>query len=105
MKLYIKRKDNSIYAVAVFDRETGTFTVKKGSKVSADIAHSTSFRGAQSIERARSNGVVVEQIVKRDVIFKSASTAANFVTGTSTNGLLAWKDESGIPLKELLPKE
>ena len=34
--------------------------------------------------------------------FRSPSTAANFVTGNSTNGLLAWKDENGRTLKEIL---
>ena len=40
--------------------------------------------------------------VIKDVPFKSASTAANFVTGASTNGLTAWKDENGKTLKAIL---
>jgi hypothetical protein len=40
--------------------------------------------------------------VIKDVCFKSASTAANFVTGSSTNGMLAWKDKDGNNLKEIL---
>ena len=39
---------------------------------------------------------------KQDVAFKSASTAANFVTGRSTNGLITWKNSDGIILKSLL---
>lgn len=41
----------------------------------------------------------------KDVTFKSASTAANFVTGTSTNGLKVWKDKKGTTLKELISSE
>ena len=40
--------------------------------------------------------------IKTNVQFKSSSSAANFVTGMSTNGLLAWKNEDGIPLKNLI---
>lgn len=101
MKLYIKRSKNGVDAVAEFEKATGTVTVLKGSRVSDSIAHSEKFRGAKSIERARAvyvkNGAVV-----KDAVFKSSSTAANFVTGTSTNGLTAWKDENGITLKGIL---
>ena len=38
----------------------------------------------------------------RDVLFTSSSTAGNFVTGFSTNGLTAWKTKDGKPLKEAL---
>ena len=37
-----------------------------------------------------------------DVAFKSASTAANFVTGSSTNGLTAWKDSDGKTIKDII---
>lgn len=37
-----------------------------------------------------------------DTVFKSLSTAENFVTGGSTDGMSAWKDSSGKKLKELL---
>ena len=34
--------------------------------------------------------------------FKSPSTAANFVTGRSTNGLIAWKNIDKKTIKELI---
>jgi hypothetical protein len=43
--------------------------------------------------------------VKEDVIFKSASTAANFVTGSSTNGLTSWKTEEGKAIRGYYKKE
>ena len=39
-------------------------------------------------------------VVSKDVHFTSASTAANFVTGASTNGMTAWKTKDGKTLKE-----
>ena len=101
MKLYIKRKNKTIEAVAEYDLENGSVTILKGSTVSATIAYSEKFRGAKSIEKSRSeyvgNGIVI-----KDAYFKSASTAANFVTGSSTNGLTAWKSENGKTLQCIL---
>ena len=100
MRLYLNRK-NGVTAIAEYDEIAGSFTVLKGSRVSESVAHSEKFRGAKSIEKSRigtiSNGMVI-----RDVVFKSSSTAANFVTGASTNGMTSWKDESGKTLKEIL---
>ena len=101
MKLYIKRKNKTIEAVAEYDLENGSVTVLKGSTVSATIAYSEKFRGAKSIEKRRSE-YVENGIVIKDVYFKSASTAANFVTGSSTNGLTAWKSENGNTLQCIL---
>lgn len=100
MKLYIQRK-NGVYASAEYDEATGTFTVLKGSKVSGSVAHSEKFRGAKSIEKSR-EGTVIDGVVIKNVVFKSSSTAANYVTGASTNGMTAWKDKEGRTLKELL---
>jgi len=101
MKLYINRKNKTIKAVAEYDLENGSVTILKGSTVSANIAYSEKFRGAKSIEKSRSE-YVENGIVIKDAYFKSASTAANFVTGSSTNGLTAWKSENGKTLQCIL---
>ena len=101
MKLYMKRKNKTIEAVAEYDLENGSVTVLKRSTVSANIAYSEKFRGAKSIEKSRSE-YVENGIVIKDAYFKSASTAANFVTGSSTNGLTAWKSEIGKTLQCIL---
>ena len=104
MKLYLKREKSGIEAELEFDKENNTYTVLKGSKISSEITYSEKFRGAKSIEKAR-EGVVDGTLLIKDVTFKSASTAANFVTGTSTNGLKVWKDKKGTTLKELISSE
>ena len=73
----------------------------KDSVISEKISYSEKFRSSKSIEKSRI-GVTDGTRVIKDVYFKNASTAANFVTGTSTNGLIAWKDEDGKSLKLLL---
>lgn len=101
MKIYLKNKKSSVDAIAEYNIETKECVVLAGSIVSENISHSEKFRGTKSIEESR-EGKVDNGIVIRDVSFKSASTAANFVTGTSTNGLIAWKTEDGKTLKEYI---
>lgn len=105
MQLFLISEKLDIRAKAEYDKKKGVFTVLKGSKVSATVNHKGTFRGAASIEKSRSQGTVVDCVVMKDATFKSASTAANFVTGRSTNGLLAWKDKNGVSLKKILAAE
>lgn len=101
MKVYIIRERSGIKAKGEYDPATRSLTVLRGSVLSATIAYTEKFRGAKSIEKSRA-GVLKENVLQKDVAFKSASTAANFVTGTSTNGLTAWKDKEGKSIKEYI---
>lgn len=101
MRVYLKRARKNIEAVGEFNIETKTLTVLKGSRVSDTIAYTEKFRGAKTIEKYRS-GNVENNILTVDMVFKSASTAANFVTGSSTNGLVAWKTEDGEGLRKFV---
>ena len=101
MLLYIKTR--AANATGEYNPDSKIFIAKKGSKVSDTISDSATFRGASTIEKNRAQ-YVKNGMVDTDAVFKSPSTAANFVTGRSTNGLNAWRDENGISLKELLKK-
>ena len=101
MKVYLRRQKTSVDAVAEYDPTSKGITVLNGSKLSATIAHTEKFRGAKSIEKSRT-GIVKDNTLLKDISFKSASTAANFVTGSSTNGLIAWKDADGKTIKQIL---
>lgn len=101
MKVYIIRERSGIKAKGEYDPATRSLTVLRGSVLSATITYTEKFRGAKSIEKSRA-GVLKENVLQKDVAFKSASTAANFVTGTSTNGLTAWKDKEGKSIKEYI---
>ena len=101
MELILDSKSKGYSVKVEFNVENKCFVVLKGSTVSADVAHSEKFRGEKSIETAREQ-YVKDSIVQDDVTFKSPSTAANFITGRSTNGMIAWKDKDGKKLKELL---
>lgn len=98
MKLYITQRNSSISAVGEYDLVSNAMTVLKGSTVSDNIAH---FRGAKTIEKNRKL-VVKDGVVAEDITFTSHLTAANFVTGRSSNGLIVWKDKAGRTLKTIL---
>lgn len=104
MKLYLKSKRNLFDAVGEYYPDEKKFIIKKSSVVNKNIASSESFKASKTIATQRKDVINDGKTVK-DLIFKSPSTAANFVTGSSTNGLVAWKDKNGIKLKELLKNE
>ncbi len=100
MKVYLTARTNNYNAQGEFNPETKETIVYKGSIVTADISQSKTFRGAKSVARTREQ-YVKNQKVTEDVKFKSPSTAANFVTGRSSDGFSTWKMEDGRTLKQL----
>ena len=100
LRLYLKTKTGA-NATGEYDPASKELTVKKGSIVSVDVHSDGKFRSANSVLKYREQ-YCDGTTVKKDVAFKSASTAANFVTGRSTNGLIAWKNSDGQTLKTLL---
>ncbi len=100
-KLYLVSRKKEYNATAVFNDSSKEMTVLKGSIISSSIAGGM-FRSAKSVAKQRQNCAIKDRKLTDDIKFKSASAAANFVTGRSTNGMIAWKTDSGITLKELL---
>ena len=102
MKIYLKNRSGNVNASAIYNEKDGSVTVCKGSVISQGVSGGT-FRSANSVSKLRADKKIVNGIdVISDITFKSASAAANFVTGTSTNGLLSWKNEEGVALKKLI---
>ena len=101
MNVFLKRERIGADAQGTYNPATKECNVLKGSKVSSVISHAPSFRGAKSVAKSR-EGTVKNNIVIMDVTFKSCSTAANYVTGSSTDGFSAWKVEDGRTLREFL---
>lgn len=97
MIVYLKNSSGAD-AKGEYSTTTKQLIVKKGSVVSKTVSNAN-FRGLKSIVRNRElfvkNGIVI-----KDVPFNSPSTAANFVTGHSSNGLTRWKDQTGKNLKK-----
>lgn len=104
MRVYLKKRNSDVSAVGEYDLESGEIIVKKGAIVSDRVATEGKFRSAASVIRYREAHCKGRK-TKEDVTFKSASTAANFITGTSTNGLIAWKDEKGNTLRSIIREQ
>lgn len=101
MKVFITNVKLKVNSVGIYNPMTKECIVLKGSIVSQDISKAKSFRGSRAIETKREK-TVRDCVVIEDTIFKSSSTAGNSVTGRSTDGLSAWKDEAGRSLREAL---
>lgn len=104
MEVYMKSSKKNYDAVGEFDPEKKSLVVKKGSVVSGTISESKTFRGAKTVLKLWEESVKNNKVIK-DMPFKSASTAANYVTGQSTNGMRTWKNEAGIAVGDLLKGE
>ena len=100
MKVFLKSKRNNLNAFGEYCPENGSLVVLKGSILSGTVSESKTFRGRNTILNTR-EGIVVDCILQEDIQFKSPSTAANFVTGTSSNGNRLWKTEDGTPIGKL----
>ena len=100
MKIILKSKQKLHYAEADYSN-TGTVTVFKGSKInpvdSFPKMSSDALKARKDLSIVDANGNV-----KKDVIFNSPSTAAQFVTGRSSNGYIAWRPDDKMSLKEYL---
>lgn len=84
----------------------GSFTILKGSEAIKN--HGASLvkpekRNAKLAANAHIEGDV--WVLDNDISFSSPSTASSFLYGRSSNGMLDWVDENGIPLKQLYNRE
>lgn len=88
----IKLRNSTVHAQAVYDGKV--VTVKAGGMISRDFAEH--IKGGKSAKAYRNNSEYVNSggLIVKDCSFNSPSTAAQFVTGRSTNGYNAWKIES-----------
>ena len=100
MKVFLISKRNNLNAAGEYFPDDNSLVVFKGSLLSTTVSNSKTFRGGKAILNAR-EGIVVDNVLQKDVRFMSPSTAANFVTGTSSNGNRLWKTEDGTQIGKL----
>ena len=102
MKLFYGSKKRNFLAKA--DYIENKIIVLKGSTISEKIDNFRISKVALSI-RENKNIVNSEYELLKNVEFKSLSTAAQFVSGASVNGLKVWKDSHGNPIKNYIIKK
>ncbi len=101
MKLILKSKKNLHYAEAEWDGEQ--IIVLSGSKINPMLAFP---QMSEEIKHMREDRKIVNEQNELlvDVRFTSPSSAAQFVTGRSVNGYIAWRPDDKMSLKEYLKK-
>ena len=92
VKYYLKRKDADAQGILT---EEG-FIVLAGSKICENVTPSCP-NGAINARKNNSENID-NNILNKDILFKSPSGAASFVTGTSANGNEVWKTADGVNL-------
>ena len=99
MKLYLNSKTDAHSAIAEYDGVS--VTVLKGSKINLAVKYPQLPKYILN-QRNDDNLVSSTGIVLRDVTFNSPTAAAQFVTGRSTNGYIAWRPNNNMSLKEYI---
>ena len=84
-----------------YGRQTSEgFVVLAGAKLRTDAVQSAPESVHKNRERF-ADRISSDGILERDTLFTSPSAASDFLTGSSTSGKVAWKNEQGITLREL----
>ncbi|MCD8148192.1 MAG: DUF4357 domain-containing protein [Clostridiales bacterium] len=98
VSIFLTARDGGYNATALY--EDGKITVQKGSLIRMSFADH--IRGGRIAKQYRNDPSVVDEkgIVKKDCMFSSPSTAAQFVMGSSTNGWTAWHVDKKTSLRK-----
>lgn len=103
-----RTKDNLLYfsrshgkgGKATGKLEDDGFWVLKGSYIYPEVADYLPI----GVKKARAQHAAIidkDSILQEDISFGSPSYASSFVCGKNSNGLIEWKNASGVPLKEM----
>lgn len=83
-------------------RRTGDgYTLLKGSQI-APLLKSSCGESGKKLREKYASLISPDSTTLEDIYFKSSSTAAKFVSGSSLNGKLSWRTKDGVLLKDLL---
>lgn len=98
---------SKLKAEAIYD--DGKMIIQKGSQAKLDISASFPRGQRESRESLIDSGILKEEgdcfIFTKDFICNSPSQASNLITGTSSNGLLIWKNKDGKALGWIMKQE
>ena len=103
VKVYLTMRSSDVRAEAIYEGEN--ITVLPGGIISSDFA--AHIRGGAKAKAFRDNieYVDADRKIIKECVFTSPSTAAQFVTGRSTNGYEAWKVEAKKSLGDYLKEK
>ena len=101
-KLFIKTTKLSAEALYQDDK----IVIQKGSQAKLDTSASFPRTQKESRDNLIDSGVLKENngclVFTKNYLCNSPSQASNLITGTSSNGMILWKDKNGKTLHSLL---
>ena len=97
MKVILKSRNNKHFATAEYDGSM--LTILPESRINLTISYDAI---SESVKEYRNNRDLVsaDGVVLKEITFKSPSSAAQFITGRSVNGYIAWRIDDKISLKK-----
>lgn len=103
LKLHTVSRDNLFEANAIYEEDC--VTVLKGSRV--NVRENPNFKPSTDVAEKLKDATLVnpDGVLLKDVTFKSLSTAATFVAGRISNGMITWKTEDGRYVRYTLKGE
>lgn len=102
IELHTISRDNLYEAKALY--VDGKVTVKKGSRI--NIRFGKGFKPSNAVKEMLDDHTLYDEegVLLRDVQFETLSTAASFVAGRTSNGMITWKTNDGKYVRETLKK-
>ncbi len=85
-------------------RQNNGYLLLKNSHISPVLSTSCS-EGIKQLRIQNAHIISADFILLDDIFFTSSSAAAKFVSGSSINGKIYWKNEAGVLLKDILDEE
>ena len=98
---YIERIVKGKKIIAMCQKFSNKFVVLKGSQLAPKLSKDM----GDNIKSARKDADIENNILQEDFFLDSASAAAKFVTGVSTNGRKEWKTKAGTTLGNFLDSQ
>ena len=105
IKIYLQSDVHNYNASGTYDTVTGNVTIFKGSKIR--VRPEYRYKRNKQAEEYRNNKEFVnsENILLKDIVLTSPSTASQFVVDASSDGLNFWKTDKKVSLKKALEGE
>lgn len=101
LRCVLKSKKNLHSAVGIYDTDTKRIIVLKGSKINPQQSYPKMIASVVALRKDRQ--LVDEKgILLSDIPFSTVSSAAQFITGRSSNGYIAWRPDDKMSLKEYI---
>ena len=99
VKLYLMSRTHNFYAEGLYNPHNNHLFVLEGAKISA---YPTLKVGKGKAKWLKMNTEYVKDgYLVQTLEFRTPSTAATFVSGTSMNGYARWKNENGKELRTI----